>query len=137
LRNTVSSAYLSMLVKMGVRRSAAVIVSSEHTKRDMIEHLGIDPSRLRVVYLGIDHVKYREPVVDTELLTRLQLRRPFLLTVTNFKPHKNTGALIEAVRLARAGNPGLQLAIVAASSEVAGSFERQLAAEGTVFWIPG
>ncbi len=112
MRNTVSSAYLSMLVQTGVRKSAAVIVSSEHTKRDMIEHLGTDPSRLRVVYLGIDHVKYREPFVDTELLTRLQLRRPFLLTVTNFKPHKNTGALIEAVRLARAGNPALELAIV-------------------------
>ncbi len=133
LRNTVSSAYLSLLVRAGVRKSTAVIVSSEHTRRDMIEHLGTDPSRLRMVYLGIDHVKYREPYVDEALLARLRLRRPLLLTVTNFKPHKNTGTLIEAVRLARAGIPGLQLGIVGDNprgfAESYGTVEK-LAAEG-------
>jgi glycosyltransferase involved in cell wall biosynthesis len=112
LRNSAASAYLSALIRMSIRKASAVIVSSDHTRRDMTKHLGTPHGKMRRVYLGIDHVQYREPAVDEALLARLGLAPPFIVTVTNFKPHKNTGTLIEAFRVARRTVPDLQLAIV-------------------------
>jgi glycosyltransferase involved in cell wall biosynthesis len=99
----------------------------------MMEHLGTSAGKMQRVYLGINHVQYRDSGADEALLVRLGLPRPFLLTVTNFKPHKNTGALIEAFRLARRTMPALQLAIVGDNprgfAEAFGTAE-ELAAQG-------
>jgi glycosyltransferase involved in cell wall biosynthesis len=133
LRNAVSATYLSGLIRMSIRRASVVIVSSENTRQDMITHLGTDPQRMQMVYLGIDHLAAAPEAASDSLLAQLGIRRPFLLTVTNFKPHKNTGALIEAFRMARPALPDLHLGIVGDNprgfAEEYGSKE-ELAAEG-------
>lgn len=113
LMNAAASAYYAMLVKLSQRQAALTIVDSEHTARDLRDHLGADPAKLRRVYLGIDHL--RPPVAGVggaNALAREGITLPFILTVTNFKPHKNTAGLLAAFRIIRSKRPDLTLVVV-------------------------
>lgn len=116
MRNVVASAYLSMVIRASIRRSRLVAVSSDNTLRDVVTHLHADERKLRKAYLGINSAEFTPPSDAPEVPARLGLTRPFFLTVTNFKPHKNTARLVEAFRLFRQHTPGTSLAIVGADA---------------------
>jgi glycosyltransferase involved in cell wall biosynthesis len=42
-------------------RAKLVVTNSERTRRDVIEHFDIDPSRVHTVYLGVDAARFRPP----------------------------------------------------------------------------
>lgn len=73
----------------GIRRAAAIIAVSESTKRDLVEHLGLSPERIRVVAPGIDRRRFA-PVAPA------RLPYPYLLFVGSEHPRKNLPALLEA-----------------------------------------
>jgi glycosyltransferase involved in cell wall biosynthesis len=108
------------------------IVDSEHTARDLHDHLGCDPGRLRRVYPGTDHIQGSSGKGDGDALSRYALAKPYLITVTNFKPHKNTAKVLEAFRIIRKKIPGMSLAVIGNDPrDFAGSLGRpdQLEAE--------
>jgi len=123
LRNAAASTYLATLVKRSVKRAEMVIVDSEHTRRDILSHMTVDAGRIRRVYLGIDHLDAALTGGERTSAQGGGVQRPYLLTVTNFKPHKNTETVIEAFRIARKQLPGLGLAIVGDDSR---KFAREL-----------
>ena len=94
----------------GIRHASAVIAVSLTTKADLVEHLGVDESRVHVVYEGIDHNQFRP--VDAR-----PFEFPYLLFVGSEQPRKNLAALIEAfARLKRSGaHPHLRLVKVGAA----------------------
>ena len=114
LRNRIASAYFTGLLRASLRRATFVAVSSENTCRDLKSHLGVNPERLRKIYLGLDQGGFAAPRGADTMPGRLGLAAPFFLTVTNFKPHKNTGMLLRAFRLVREQLPEVQLAVVGA-----------------------
>lgn len=116
VKNRIASFYMTNLVRQCVNRAAFVAVSSESTRRDMIEHLGAKPGRLRRIYLGINHAEFAPPPDAATVPERVGLAPPFFLTVTNFKPHKNTAMLLRAFRLLHERQPSVQLAIVGADA---------------------
>ncbi|MBP1658164.1 MAG: mshA 5 [Bacteroidetes bacterium] len=116
VRNRIASTYMTALVRTCANRAAFVAVSSDSTRRDMIEHLGAKPERLRRVYLGINHEEFTPPPDADQMPARLGITGPFFLTVTNFKPHKNTAMLLRAFRLLRKRLPQVQLAVVGADA---------------------
>jgi len=116
IRNRVASTYMTRLVRSCVRKAAFVAVSSESTRRDMIEYLGAEPDRLRRVYLGINHAEFTPPPDAEQMPSRVGLAVPFFLTVTNFKPHKNTAMLLRAFRTLRERIPEAQLAVIGADA---------------------
>jgi alpha-1,3-rhamnosyl/mannosyltransferase len=69
-----------------------VFVNSEHTGRDAVERLGLEPQRVRVAHPGVD------PVFTAEG-ERADLGRPYVLTVATLEPRKNLGTLVDAYRL--------------------------------------
>ncbi|HET9052294.1 MAG TPA: glycosyltransferase, partial [Candidatus Dormibacteraeota bacterium] len=83
-----------------IRAADLVLAISEHTRRDGIEHLGLDPDRTVAVGTGVDPffrplaageasalaVRHRNPAVD----------RPFVLTVSAADERKNTETLVAA-----------------------------------------
>jgi glycosyltransferase involved in cell wall biosynthesis len=79
-----------------------VIVMSEFVRGRAVEKLGLDPSRLRVVPLGLDH---------DELQPGTGEREPFLLYPARRWPHKNHVRLFEAFALLRRERPGLRLVL--------------------------
>jgi glycosyltransferase involved in cell wall biosynthesis len=91
---------MRVLVPLAVRRSDRVIADSESTKRDLIEQLRTAPERIDVVPLGLGTPRRVEPVPERELRERFELgERPVLLSLSAKRPHKNLGALLEALAL--------------------------------------
>jgi glycosyltransferase involved in cell wall biosynthesis len=86
------------MLNLVARRADRIIADSEFTKQQIVEHLGVSPSKVTVVYLGVDihfypHDRMQAFVRATSLLG---LGRPYILFVGNLKPHKNVLTLIQA-----------------------------------------
>jgi glycosyltransferase involved in cell wall biosynthesis len=79
-----------------------VIVMSEFVRSRAVEKLGLDPERLRVIPLGLDH---------DELQPGTGEREPFLLYPARRWPHKNHERLFEAFALLRRKRPELRLVL--------------------------
>jgi glycosyltransferase involved in cell wall biosynthesis len=85
-----------------VRGADRVIVISAFVRDRAVELLGLDPERVRVVHLGIDHDRYTPGDVE---------REPFLLYPARRWPHKNHDRLFEAFALLRRERPELRLVL--------------------------
>jgi len=76
---------------LAVARADHVICISEQTKRDLIEILGVEASKISVVYLGFNLISHDKPVTIT-----VGQSRPFILYVGNREGHKNFERLLIA-----------------------------------------
>ena len=85
-----------------VRSADRVIAISEFVRGRAIEQLGLDPDRVRVVPLGVDHAT---------LTPGDGAREPFLLYPARRWPHKNHERLFEAFALLRRDRPELRLVL--------------------------
>jgi len=79
-----------------------VIVISDFVRARAVDKLGLDPARVRVVPLGLDHDELRPGAVECE---------PFLLYPARRWPHKNHERLFEAFALLRRERPELRLVL--------------------------
>jgi glycosyltransferase involved in cell wall biosynthesis len=84
------------------RGAQRVIVISEFVRARAVDGLGLEPARVRVVPLGIDHDELR-PGTDG--------REAFLLYPARRWPHKNHERLFEAFALLRQERPELRLVL--------------------------
>jgi glycosyltransferase involved in cell wall biosynthesis len=91
-------AYLVQAVPRSVARADHVLADSQNTKTDLVELLGVPPTRVTVVYPGIEPRFQR--MTDPELLAgvraRYHLPDRFILHVGTLQPRKNLVRLIEA-----------------------------------------
>lgn len=109
------------------RRARRVIAVSHSTRRDVLELMGLDPDRVRVIHNGLDP-RYRHPPAHQEraaVRSRLGLTRPYVLVLGSRDPRKGMEDALEAFR--RADLEGLDL-VVAGSLSAEG--ERRAAAAG-------
>jgi glycosyltransferase involved in cell wall biosynthesis len=91
------------------RDGAAIVICPSLATRDDCVAAGIEPSRLRVVPLGVDAA----PVADGEaarVRARYGLDRPIILFVGTVEPRKNLARLVEAYE--RLGPTGAELVLV-------------------------
>jgi glycosyltransferase involved in cell wall biosynthesis len=96
------------LIPRIARRARLVIVPSEHVRTELVDLLGLDPTRVRAVPPGVD-AAFADPPAPEPLLRRLGLEQPYVLAVGTEGPRKNLGLLD---RLAPAlESAGLQVAI--------------------------
>jgi len=105
-----------------LRSADRVIVMSDFVRGRAVELLDLDPQRIRVVPLGLDHDRLVPVAAATE---------PFLLYPARRWPHKNHEQLFEAFALLRRERPELQLVLTG------GAFERVpdgVEARGHVPW---
>jgi glycosyltransferase involved in cell wall biosynthesis len=91
---------LERRIRRAIERSQAIIAISECTKRDYVELLGADPTRVHVIYPGVD--SRFGPTTDEagrdRVLVGHGVRRPYLLYVGSLGPHKNVGTLVRVFR---------------------------------------
>jgi glycosyltransferase involved in cell wall biosynthesis len=83
------------------RRATRVVTVSEHSRSRIVERLGIEPDRVVAIHPGLDHARFRPGPVpsDAQRLAGLRLPEPpWLLYPAALWPHKNHGALLEALR---------------------------------------
>lgn len=89
-----------ILTRLGARRAARVITESDFSKREISRHLGIDPSRIDVIYLGVSSL---HGIVSRESL---------VLFVGSLFNRRHIPELIEGFARLVARLPGARLEIV-------------------------
>jgi glycosyltransferase involved in cell wall biosynthesis len=94
------------LVSHTARRAQVILTDSEASRRDIIQHLGVSPQRVRTVYLAVGD-DYMRPRTEEELArarARYALPPRFLLYFAGFDVRKNASRILAAyARLVRAG----------------------------------
>lgn len=103
--------YARLVLGPVARRADRVLAISERTKDDIIEKLAVENSKIQVSYIGVDPPSR---ALDPGVMARHNLERPYLLCVSNPKPHKNLAFLLRA--FAKLSLP-LQLVLVSPASE--------------------
>jgi glycosyltransferase involved in cell wall biosynthesis len=80
-----------------LRKSASIIADSEHTKRDIVDHFGLNPRNIHVIPLGYDTENFR-PIDSPKTLAHYGLRKgEYIATVGNATFRKNHETLIVAL----------------------------------------
>jgi glycosyltransferase involved in cell wall biosynthesis len=95
-------AYRRVVYGWSLRRARTIIAISGHVKGTLVERLGIQPERIEVIHLGLDHGLFHPNGAE---------RRPFLLYPANPWPHKNHRRLFEAFTRVHRARPDLRLVL--------------------------
>ncbi len=81
------------------RTARRVIAISQATRNDLVEHVGVAPERIDVIYSGVDHDRFGAIAQDGErerLFGRLGFDMPFLLCLGASDVRKNLPLLVQA-----------------------------------------
>jgi glycosyltransferase involved in cell wall biosynthesis len=93
--------FYDLVVGPAARKSRAVFTVSQHSRKDLIELLGVPPRRVEVTSCGVDPA-FSPPGPEALAQAAYQGLPPrYILGVGNPRPHKNLPALVEAHRLLR------------------------------------
>ncbi len=107
-----SRRYLDWSTRWSTRAANRVIAISNSTKRDLVDHYHVDPSKITVIHHGVD-----EQFVPASLAAITRARRnigvdgPFLLHVGTIQPRKNLVRLVAAFDAIAADNQQLCLVL--------------------------
>ncbi len=114
-RTLASWLYARPMLNLAARKAEHVITLSEYSKVQIVERLGIAPSKVSVIYCGVgpqfrtqDHQQCADRISQA-----FSIQKPYLLYVGNLKPHKNIARLLRAMTLLRERKQGdIQLLVV-------------------------
>ena len=102
-RTLASWCYARPMLNLSARKAQHVITLSEYSKAQIVDRLGIPPSKVSVIYCGVGpqfHVRDRQQSA-AQVSKELSVDKPYILYVGNLKPHKNVGRLLRAMALLR------------------------------------
>jgi glycosyltransferase involved in cell wall biosynthesis len=89
---------MRVLVPLAARRSHRIIVPSEASRSDVVRLLGVSMAKVDVVPNGLGMSPAPQRVSEAEIRRRHDLGpRPFVLTLSMKRPHKNLVRLLEAL----------------------------------------
>lgn len=99
-----SRTQLRLTVRHSAKRASRILTLSEHTRRDVIETYGIEPSRITAIPLAAPG--HFAPVEDNKELQRVRhiygIDGEYILSVGSIQPRKNLARLIRAYASLRA-----------------------------------
>ena len=73
-----------------------IITSSEHSKNDIIKHLGISKEKISIIYLAVDKT-YQKEVLRSQIqmvLKKYHIDGPYILNIGTINPRKNLEFLV-------------------------------------------
>lgn len=98
-----SRTQLRLTVRHSAKRAAKILTLSEHTKSDIIDTYGVEPSKISAIPLAAPG--YFEPVADNRELQRVRhtygIDGQYILSVGSIQPRKNLPRLVSAYDLLR------------------------------------
>jgi glycosyltransferase involved in cell wall biosynthesis len=103
-RSPASSLYARPMLKSSARRASHIVAISNYSKDQIIERLRVSPSKVTMIYCGVEERFRSVDVAEAraKVSAALSIRCPYLLYVGNLKPHKNVRTLIRAFGLLHA-----------------------------------
>jgi glycosyltransferase involved in cell wall biosynthesis len=114
IRNTVQKAFHSIAAKTATK----IFTNSECSKRDIVELLNVPEERVRAVPFGYDSARFHAGEVDCDrlqvLLSRWNIRRPYIIHHGTVQPRKNLKRLIEAYDALLSSCPSLEVDLILA-----------------------
>ena len=105
------------------RAAAGVVVTSDFVRERALDVLELDPTRIHVVPLGIDHTVFGPGQEQPE---------PYVLYPARPWPHKNHARLLEAFALLRQTRPRLRLVLTGGGHERLGPLPEGVESLGAV-----
>ena len=101
-------------LRHAVEHAALLVVNSEHTGREVVDVLGVEPERLRVAHLGVgDEFRRRPAPAEVAAICARHLVEPgtFVVAVGAVSERKNLGVVLRALA---ALDPAVRPVLVAA-----------------------
>jgi len=111
--------YMKYVMPSVVRSASAIICISECARQDLLKFYDVAPDKVRVVYCGIDHERFKphEPL-NQNWAQKIGLTRPYVLHVGLLSERKNIPTLLRAVAALRAQGRFENMQLVLAGPEV-------------------
>lgn len=78
------------IIRSAARNAEKIIVPSNATKDELIEHYQVETSKIEVIYEGFD------PLISENSVKEVLISKNYILYVGNAYPHKNLPVLLEA-----------------------------------------
>lgn len=97
------ASFLAREVPRSLKAATAICADSAATKDDLVQRLGVDPSRVAVILGGVD--PRFTPTSDEErgrIAAKYPVDRPYLLALGTREPRKNLVGLLDAYDILRA-----------------------------------
>ncbi len=112
--------YLKALTRAVARRCDHIVTVSRNSKQDLENFLGVDPSKISVIYNFIPEGEpairrdalSSDPVIKAADGTEIDMAGDYFLTVATLQPGKNIEGLLKAFRKFADGHPGCRLCVV-------------------------
>lgn len=112
-----------------IKQADRIIVDSEHTQKDLIDHLKVNKNMIRVIYPS-GHETFSAQISGTKIAEVKQafgINNNYFLFVGTLEPRKNLGRILDAFKLFLNSNPGHQLILVGSQEFAHGKYSRILA----------
>lgn len=108
---TRSDRFFDQAATRALRHANMLVADSHYTRQCLIDQLGIAPDRIEVVYLGVNHERFRMAPVPATLRERYGLPedRRYLIYVGSEDPRKNLVTLVRALAEIRRALPDVEL----------------------------
>jgi len=93
-----STFYWGKWLPFTVKKADLIIADSEHTKLDLMEHVGVSEDKIRIVYPS-GHEAFTQEINESTQLDvqrKLGIRGPYFLFVGTIEPRKNLSRVLEA-----------------------------------------
>ena len=104
--------YYEIFIRLALRKSAGVLVQSDHTKSDLEEHFRyMDACR---IYPGFEASRLTSNRDFGYISSKYGVKKPYLLYVGANKPHKNLKSLVNAFNTVVMNNNRLNLSLIIA-----------------------
>lgn len=135
--------YLNLAMPLFCRRARAIIAVSEASRRDIVEHYGIDPDKIHVVYeAAAEHFKPAAQDDVARVRQSYDLPSEFLIHLSTVEPRKNLHRLLDALLQLRRDRPQLKLVLVGSKGWLYESLFDRIKDEGlqdaviSLGWVP-
>jgi glycosyltransferase involved in cell wall biosynthesis len=95
-----------LYVREAINKADHLIAITEATKQDIIKFYKVDPTKITVVYHGVDKDRFRlmqkgEENLVADIKTKYNITKPYILYIGNVQPRKNIQGLIKAYQQMR------------------------------------